>query len=156
MAQCQGWKLPSFLSVRGAPQLLGATWTQRKNVHVCLTLQIALLGAPTHSALGLVETGHDHGGFCDKEDKGEISPVAHTFVVAPSPAWVPGQSPATCEASGHGTSVLVKRWGRRFIFLTSLLTAFSAPLGFTNTFHLQPCYVCVQLNFKIILRTDLV
>lgn len=37
-----------------------------------------------------------------------------------------------------------------------LVRAFSAPLSFTNTFHLQPCYVCVQLNFKIILRTDLV
>lgn len=107
MAQCQGWKLPSFLSVRGAPRLLGAMWTQRKNVHVCLTLQIALLGAPTRSALVLVETGHDHSGFCDEEDRGEISPAAHTFVVTPSPAWAPGQSPATCEAPGHGASLLV-------------------------------------------------
>ena len=111
MAQCLGWKLPSFLSVRGAPWLLGATWTQRKNVHVCLTLQIAVLGTPAHSALRLVETGHDHSGFCDKEDKGEMSPVAHTFVVAPSHAWGPGQSPAACEPSGHGTSLLAKCWG---------------------------------------------
>lgn len=118
MIQCLGWKLPSFLSVRGAPWLLGATWTQRKNFHVCLTLQIPVLGALTHSALRLVGTGHDHSGFCDKEDKGEMSLVAHAFVVAPSPSWAPGQSPAACEPSGHGTSLLAKRWGHRFIFLT--------------------------------------
>ena len=54
---------------------------------MCGTLRTAVLGTRAPSALGLVDTGRDRSGFHGKENKGDVSPGAHTLAVAPSPAW---------------------------------------------------------------------